>query len=127
MAGFALEVGGVAARPDPGDPPSAVRFRDGGWIEPLGGADDPGGCVELCLRVLSVGRFTNPLSGVVVERLVAEAPGRALTLFVSPWQLEAEGLERPAPGLWLSGTFQLSGRVAGGLGGPAPRAGRAFG
>ena len=77
LAGFALEVTAVGPEPATGELPSAVRFRDGGWIEPLGGAEDPGGCVELCLQVRSVSRFTNPLSGIEVERLVAEAPGRA--------------------------------------------------
>jgi hypothetical protein len=127
IAGFALDVSAVGAQPSAAPPDGALRFRDCGWIEPLGGADDPGGCVDLSLCIRSTQRFENPLSGLAVDQLVAEAPGRPLTLFVSPWQLEADGLETPVAGSWISGTFVLSGRVAGGLGGPAQRSRRNFG
>jgi hypothetical protein len=127
LAGFALDVERVAD--EPGEPfvDSTPRLSDGGWIAPLGGVDDPGGCVELCLRVLRTADFENPLSGARVARLEVDAPGRALTLFVSPWQLEHDGLCAPRRGAWIAGTFVLSGRVAGGLGGPSDFARRRFG
>lgn len=127
IAGFALDVAAVGAEPSAAAPSRALRFRDGGWIEPLGGADDPGGCVDLSLCVRSTRRFENPLSGLAVDQLVVEAPGRPLTLFVSPWQLGEDGLQAPAAGSWISGTFVLSGRIAGGLGGPSQRGRRSFG
>ena len=106
---------------------STPRLADGGWIAPLGGADDPGGCVELCLRVQRVTGFTNPLNGARVSRLEVDAPGRPLTLFVSPWQLARDGLAAPRAGTWIAGTFVLSGRIAGGLGAPSGAARRRFG
>lgn len=127
LAGFALDVERVAARAGEPFVPETPRLADGGWIAPLGGADDPGGCVELGLRVTRVSEFANPLSGARVSRLEVDAPGRPLTLFVSPWQLEQDGLDAPRRGSWIAGTFVLSGRIAGGLGGPANAARRAFG
>lgn len=127
LAGFALDVERVSD--EAGEPwvESTPRLSSGGWIAPLGGADDPGGCVELCLCVQGVAEFENPLSGARVARLEVDAPGRALTLFVSPWQLAHDGLAPPRKGSWIAGTFVLSGRVAGGLGSPSSAARRHFG
>ncbi len=127
LAGFALDLQQVGEAPRSKADSGSPGFRDGGWIEPLGGAEDPGGCVDLALRVRSLSSFVNPLTGRPVSRLETDAPGRPLTLFLSPWQIEAEGLCAPEPGSWVCGTFLLSGRVAGGLGSPVARLRRAFG
>lgn len=127
IAGFAVDVERVAADLEGARDPGAMRFEGGGWIAPLGGAHDPGGCVELGLRVLTLQEFENPISGATVTRIEADAPGRPLTLFLSPWQLEVDRIPRPEPGTWIVGTFLLSGRVAGGLASPTPRLRRSFG
>ena len=115
VAGYALDVRTVTRA----DLPPA--------IEPLGGPDDPGGCVELTLPVLDVDRIDNPVTGTAVQRLLLDAPGRPLTVFVSPWQLEEYGLVPPAPGVTIRGTFLFNGRVAGGLPSTTRRLGRSFG
>jgi hypothetical protein len=126
LAGFALDVAYVG--PDEGARDPAILEREhGAWVEPLGGADDPGGCSEVSLRVREVHHLRNPASGEDVELVVAAAPGRPLELFVSRWQLERDGLPTPRPGWRIEGGFLLSGRVAGGLPGPARSLGRAFG
>ena len=127
LAGFALDVERVADTPGAPFVEGTPLLSSGGWIAPLGGAEDPGGCVELGLRVLRTSEFENPLSGARVSRLEVDAPGRALTLFVSPWQLEHDGLATPRRGSWIAGTFVLSGRIAGGLGPPSSAARRSFG
>ncbi|HVS17028.1 MAG TPA: hypothetical protein VMT18_00405 [Planctomycetota bacterium] len=127
LAGFALDVERVADAPGEPFVAATPKLADGGWIAPLGGVEDPGGCVELGLRVTRVSEFENPLSGARVARLEVDAPGRPLTLFVSPWQLAHDGLATPRRGAWITGTFVLSGRVAGGLGSPSTIARRHFG
>lgn len=128
LAGFALDVERIGprelctARRGP-----ARRFDDGGWVQPLGGPDDPGGCVELALCVERVEERTNPLTGARVTLLEARTPHRPLTLFASPWQLEVDQLEPPRPGAWIRGVFLLTGRIAGGLKPAAERAGASFG
>jgi hypothetical protein len=64
----------------------------------------------------------NPLTGVEVEIVEADAPGRPMPLFLSRWQLEAEGLPTPRPGWRIEGAFLFQGSVAGGLPRPARRA-----
>jgi hypothetical protein len=125
LAGFALDV--ESARGSGGRPPPTRRFPDGGWIQPLGATEDPGGCVELDLGVRSVARLLNPLTKHAVAAIEADAPGRPLTLFTSPWQHDLDGVPRPAPGTRIRGTFLLSGRVAGGLPSAAERLGASFG
>jgi hypothetical protein len=127
LAGFALDVDRVADAPGEPFVAGGPKLAGGGWIAPLGGIEDPGGCVELGLRVTRVSEFENPLSHARVARLEVDAPGRPLTLFVSPWQLAHDGLATPRRGAWIAGTFVLSGRVAGGLGGPSTHARRHFG
>ena len=127
IAGFAIDVERVVPTLEGANDHGAMRFEDGGWIAPLGGTLDPGGCVELALRVISLERFENPVSGASVTRIEADAPGRPLTLFLSPWQLDVDRIPRPEPGAWIVGTFLLSGRVAGGLASPTGRLRRSFG
>jgi hypothetical protein len=130
LAGFALDVehvGRSGSARAPGLAREPRRFADGGWIEPLGGDEDPGGCVELLLRVRAVDPLANPLTGAAVTALEVETPGKPLVLFTSPWQLDVEGLPRPEVGSWIRGVFLLTGRIAGGLPSDAERLGRGFG
>jgi hypothetical protein len=128
LAGFALDVEAV------GDDPRLLRadrearpFDDGGWMRPLGGEDDPGGTVELALRVRSVECVRNPLTGAEVSMLEVSTPGRPLMLFASPWQLDSDGLPAPRPGSVVRGVFVLTGRIAGGLRSVTERVGEDFG
>lgn len=133
LAGFALDVEHVAAsesivrgsQHDPRTP--SRRFADGGWIQVLGGVDEPGGCVDLFLAIERSDTLTNPLTGARVTVLSARAPGRPMVLLTSPWQLDGDGLPAPEPGAWIRGTFLLTGRIAGGLQSPSDRLGRNFG
>ncbi len=128
LAGFALDVErvgpreSVAARRGP-----ARRFEDGGWVQPLGGPDDPGGCVELALCIERVEERANALTGSRVTLLHTRAPQRPLVLFASPWQLEVDELAAPRAGDWIRGVFLLTGRIAGGLRTAVEKAGTAFG
>lgn len=117
LAGFALDVAHVG--PEPGGRGS-TRSGDDLHLRPLGGADAPGGCMELALVVQAIHHLENPFTLERIELVEAAAPGRPLDLFLSRWQLEAEGLPAPRPGWRLEGTFLFSGRVMGGL--PARRA-----
>ncbi len=117
-AGFAVDVAFVG-------PNEGVRRTE--WLErpsgfscrPLGGDADPGGCSEISARVQAIRHTRNPLTGEAVDVLEIDAPVRPLHLFVSPWQLAAEGLPAPRPGWRVEGTFLFTGRIAGAL--PRPR------
>jgi len=126
LAGFALDVDYCGPNDGLRDPALLDRPR-GAWLSPLGGTDDPGGCMDLSLRVRSVRHLVNPLTGVPVDVLETDVPGRPLLLFVSRWQLEADGLPQPRPGWRIEGTFVLTGRVTGGLPSPARRLDCRFG
>lgn len=126
LAGFALDVTYVG--PDSGArDPLILGLPFAAGIEALSDTGDPGGCLEVSLRVKSVQRLENPLTQRRVELLEVETPGRALPFFVSPWQLEIDRLPPPRAGWRIEGTFYLCGRIAGGLGGPSQRVGEAFG
>lgn len=126
LAGFALDVSYVG--PDGGArDPLILGMPYGAAILPLDGSQNPGGCLDVSLRIQSVRTIENPLSQRSVDIVLVEAPGRVLPFFVSPWQLELDRLERPRAGLRLEGTFFLCGRIAGGLGGPSQRLGESFG
>ena len=131
LAGFALDVEHVGPGPLLTEaravPEGARRFEDGGWIAPLGGATDPGGCVDLSLRVLSLRHMRNPVTDASVTLVEVATPDRPLTLFSSPWQLEVDRLPEPRIGWFVQGTFLLTGRIAGGLTSPVKRLGRNFG
>lgn len=117
-AGFALDIVAVEQRPP-------IDRR--GHIAPLGGDENPGGCVELFLPVLATEKLENPLTGLTFQRLELRAPGQHLSVFVSRWQLETDALPDPVAGAWLRGTFLFSGRISGGLPSPSRRLGRTFG
>lgn len=128
LAGFALDVERIGAR----DVASirrgpTRRLADGGWVQPLGGPDDPGGCVELALCVERLEERTNPLTGARVTLLDMRAGERGLILFASPWQLEVDQLRAPRPGDWIRGVFLLTGRITGGLRPVEEHAGVRFG
>lgn len=125
-AGFALTVDYVGPNDGVRDP-KILEQRRGCWIQPLGGQDSPGGCSEVSLRIQSIRRMRNPMTGREVELLVCDAPERPLLLFVSPWQLEVDRLAQPRPGWRIEGTFLFSGVIAGGLTGPRTRVRREFG
>jgi hypothetical protein len=116
LAGFALDVSWLG--PDSGR---------GAAITPIGGADAPGGCVDVSLRIENVRELANPVTGARVQLLEVATPGRPLPFFASSWQLQVDDLPQPQPGWRIEGSFLLCGRIAGGLGGPESRAGRAFG
>jgi hypothetical protein len=126
VAGFALSVDYIGPNEGVKDP-EILEGRRGAHLEPLGGAGDPGGCTELSLRVQSIRHMRNAVTGLDVDLLVCDAPGRPLLLFVSPWQLSVEGLAAPRPGWRIEGTFLFSGVIAGGLSGPKGQAQRGFG
>lgn len=117
VAGFALDVSYCGD--DEGATDRAVLERaHGASIEPLGGLADPGGAAEVSARVLSVRRLLNPITNCEFDVLTVDAPERPLTLFVSRWQLEKDGLAPPRVGQRIEGVFLFSGRIAGGLPGP---------
>lgn len=125
LACFALDVTYLGP-----DPESVVRSTDEesrASIRPLGADDDPGGCSDVSLHIREVRHVRNAITGHSVDVLEADAPGRPLTLFVSRWQLERDGLPLPRAGWRIDGTFLFSGRIAGGLPGPRPRDPAAFG
>lgn len=131
LAAFALDVEHVgperAEVPTDRGPWLGRTMEDGGWVTPLGGLEDPGGCVDLCLRVGRVDAMRNPVTDAEVTRLELDTPGRPLVTFTSPWQLDSDRLPAPEVGGWISGSFLLTGRVAGGLTSPSQRVGHAFG
>ena len=120
VAGFALDVTWIGPNEETQDP-SLFDLPHGAALAPLGAAEDPGGCMEVSARVREVRHLMNPLTGVPVEVLEIDAPGRPLELFLSRWQLEADGLPAPRPGWRIEGSFVFTGRIAGGL--PPVRAG----
>lgn len=126
LACFALDVDYVGPDQD-GPDPSVLERPSAARIAPLGSPEDPGGCAEVSLRIQSILHVVNPITGIPVEVLEVEAPERPLLLFVSRWQIEKDGLPPPRPGWRIEGTFLFSGRIAGGLPGPAERARRSFG
>lgn len=125
-AGFALHVDYVG-------PNTGVReqewldLRRGAHVEPLGGTENPGGCSEVSLRVKRVVHLRNRFTKRAVDLLWTDAPGRPLPLFVSPWQLEVDGLPAPRPGWRIEGVFLFTGTIAGGLPGPKRKVPRTFG
>ncbi|MEM7309343.1 MAG: hypothetical protein AAF682_21855 [Planctomycetota bacterium] len=118
VAGFAIDVSYVGPNEGAHEPGILERPR-GAMFRPLGGEAGPGGCMEVSLRVRSLRHLNNPLTGVQVEVIEADAPGRPMSLFLSRWQLEEQGLPAPRPGWRVEGTFLFQGRIAGGL--PRPK------
>ena len=114
VSGFALDVTYVGPNDGVKDP-YILDEPCGAQLLPLEGADRPGGCMELSLRVRAVRHVVNPLTGERVEVLETDAPGRPLELFVSRWQLETERREMPRPGWRVEGAFLFTGRVSGGI------------
>lgn len=126
VAGFALDVSYIG--PNSGmSTPELLEAPRGALIAPLGGEQDPGGCAEVSLRIKELKHLSNPITEKPVDLLEADAPGRPLQLLISPWQLEQDGHAIPRPGWRIEGTFLFIGRIAGGLGGPSRKTGRAFG
>ncbi|MEM1447984.1 MAG: hypothetical protein AAF957_00180 [Planctomycetota bacterium] len=114
IAGFAVHVDRVIPNEEV-EPPSILERPAGAWIRPLGGPDDPGGCCDVSLRIRALRRVRNVVSREQVEIAVCDAPDRPILLFLSPWQLERDGLATPRPGWRIEGTFMFTGRIAGGL------------
>lgn len=126
IAGFALDVsylGDNALGPTPG----LLERPHGALLEPLGDPESPGGCMLVSARIRRVRHVANPLTGIPVEIVEVDAPGRPLELFVSKWQLDQDGLETPRPGWRIEGVFLFTGRLAGGLPPSRPRTRKAFG
>ena len=126
IAGFALDVSYVGENDGVRDPAILEQPR-GAMFRPLGDREDPGGCMEVSLRIRSVRHIENPLTGIEVEVLEVDAPGRPVELFVSRWQLESEGLPPPRPGWRIEGACLFTGRVEGGLPRARPRRRGSFG
>lgn len=126
VAGFSLDVTFIG--PNSESPRLGVQeLPRGAYIDTLGGPDDPGGCSDVSARIKEVRQTRNELTGELIEIIEVDAPERPLRLFVSPWQLERDGLPAPRPGYRIDGTFLFNGRITGGLPGPARRARRNFG
>ena len=126
IAGFALDVSYVG--PDDGaSDPLILDEECGASIRPLGSPQDPGGCADVSLRIRNIMHLVNPITGIAIDAIEADAPGRPLNLFASRWQLEKDGLAAPRTGFRIEGTFMFSGRIAGGLPGPRSGAGERFG
>jgi len=125
IAGFALDVSSI--HPDEGAGAEIRESRARSRIAPLGAPEDPGGCAEVSLRIQRILHLVNPITGVPVEILQADAPERPLHLFVSRWQVERDRLPAPQPGWRIEGTFLFTGRIAGGLPGPGAAARASFG
>ena len=113
LAGFALDVGHVG--PDDDGEDSTRKPWEAAILRPLEGQDSPGGCMELSLVVQAIHHLENPFTRERIELVEVAAPGRPLDLFLSRWQLAAQGFSAPRPGWRLEGTFLFTGRVAGGL------------
>lgn len=126
VAGFALDVAYVGPNNGLSDP-RVLERRRGFALTPLGSAEDPGGCVELSARIMSVRHIRNSMTQLAVDVLEVDAPERPLHLFVSPWQLEQDRLPAPRPGFRIEGSFLFTGRVAGGIPGPRRAARKSFG
>lgn len=126
IAGFALEISFIGPNSEAPDP-SVYDLEGGARLEPLSGVHAPGGCMEVSMRVKSVRHARNPITKLPVMLLECDAPERSLCVFVSPWQLEQDGLRSPRPGWRIEGSFLFMGRVTGGLPGPARTARRHFG
>ncbi len=122
MAGFALCVDSIEAAGA-----HEESSRKSASIQLLGGSAAPGGCVELDAEVLCVNEWVNPLTARTVRLLELDVPGKPLEVFVSPWQLEQDGLAVPEPGSRIQGVFLLTGRSSGGLTSVSERLGRGFG
>ncbi len=126
IAGFALDVSYVGENDGLRDP-AILEQPCGADFRALGEREDPGGCMDVSLRIRRVRHIENPLTGIEVEVLEVDAPGRPIELFVSRWQLESEGMPPPRPGWRIEGVFLFTGRLAGGLPRRQPRRRGAFG
>ncbi len=126
VAGFGLDISYLG--PDQGVVDPYVRAEpNGARLLPVHASEHPRGCMEVSLGIRAVRRLENPLTEATVEILETDAPGRPLEVFVSPWQLAAEGLDPPRPGWRIEGAFVFTGRVAGGLPPTTERVGPRFG
>ena len=98
----------------------------GAAIEFLGGPDSPSASMQISARIRTVSHLVNHLTGKPVNRIELDAPGLPIEVFISPWQLEADGLPPPKPGWRIEGVFLMLGRNIGPLPKPRPT-GVAFG
>jgi hypothetical protein len=126
VAGFAVLVRSL--QPAKADyQPEYQDLPRGAYIRPLAGIENPGGCSDVSARILEVRHTINRITGRPIDIVTIDAPERPLKLFVSPWQLEQDGLPAPRPGYRIEGTFMFIGRITGGLPGPRRHAKRNFG
>jgi hypothetical protein len=126
VAGFALDVSYLGPNEGVRDP-YILEEPCGARLLPVEAPEHPLGCMEVSLRIRRVRRLVNPVTGARVEVLETDTPGRPIEVFVSPWQLEAEGLDTPRPGWRIEGSFLFTGRVSGGLPAPSSRLRASFG
>ena len=111
LCGFAVDVESL------GFPASSPRFRfesaatrHGAPFGRLERTDDrcaPRHVVELDLEIDRVFVLENPLTHESFDLVEVLVPGGCLPLFVSRWQLEADGLPTPEPGMRIRGAFWL--------------------
>ena len=114
ISGFALDVSYVGTNQGVQNE-WILEEPHGAHLMPVSGDGSPGGCMELSLRIRQVRRIENPITKERFLVLETDAPGRPLDLFVSRWQLEADGHAIPRPGWRIEGAFLFTGRVSGGL------------
>lgn len=103
----------------PGLPKSGAARHDvldnprGAALEFLGGPDSPAASLQISARIRTVSHLSNRLTGKPVNRIELDVPGMPIEVFVSPWQLEADGLPMPRPGWRIEGVFLMLGRNVG--------------
>lgn len=114
VAGYALNVDRIVPNAE-AHPAHVLDRPSGALIRPLGGLEDPGGCCDVSLRIRAIRHVRNEVTRESVDIAICDAPDRPVMLFLSPWQLEREGLPAPRPGWRVEGTFLFTGRLAGGL------------
>lgn len=114
VSGFALDVSYCGPNEGVRDP-FILEEPHGAALLPVADESNPGGCMELSLRLRNVRQLENEITGETFLVLEADAPGRPLELFVSRWQLETDGYALPRPGWRIEGAFLFTGRVSGGL------------
>ncbi|HED66216.1 MAG TPA: hypothetical protein ENJ09_11750 [Planctomycetes bacterium] len=114
VSGFAVDVSYLGPNEGVRDPFILEEPR-GASLCPVADETNPRGCMELSLRIRKVRRLENHRTRQGFLILETDAPGRPIDLFLSLWQIQADGFEAPRPGWRIEGAFLFTGRVAGGL------------
>lgn len=117
---------GLSSAPPPGGSYDVLANPRGAALEILGAPASPSASMQISARIRTVSHLTNHLTGKPVNRIELDVPGLPVEVFVSPWQLEADGLPMPKPGWRIEGVFLMLGRNVGAVP-KTKRSGVAFG